>query len=165
VLGEIFFKKTRENFEESIRHLESRMTNSMNLANSDFKDDNTWTTPRIFNADFDSVFGQKDIATLQHVDDDEKMEIHLDTCGYKPGELKVQVGKGIVSVEGKHEEKSEAGQIMVSRQFSRQYCMPEGSKEEEVNSSLSKDGILVVSVPKHKTAIQQDNRNVPISLK
>merc|ERR1719222_1383705 len=90
---------------------------------------------------FGSMLDRKqDCSTIKHNEDDNKVEVHLDTSGYKPDELKVQVEGHIVRVEGKHEERSEAGTVMVSRQFVKEYALPEGSKPEGVESSLSKDG-------------------------
>merc|ERR1712012_307174 len=83
-------------------------------------------------------------------EDETKMEISLDTTGYKPDELKVQVREGELCVEGKHEERSEAGQVMVSRQFSKRYGLPQGAKRLEVMSNLSQDGVMVITVPKEK---------------
>ena len=97
-------------------------------------------------------------------DDNTKLEISLDTKGYKPDELKVSTGQGMISVEGKHEEKSQAGQVMVARQFSKKYSLPASARAEEVVSNLSQDGVLVISVPKRE-AIQQENRSVPIAVK
>jgi len=105
-----------------------------------------------------------DSAQLRVVEDDSKLELSLDTAGYKPDELKVTAGRGIICVEGKHEEKTEAGQVMVSRQFSRQYGLPANSKAEEVVSNLSQDGVLLVTVPKRK-AVGQERRQVPIETK
>merc|ERR1711963_369539 len=71
-----------------------------------------------------------------------------------------------VRVEGKHEERSEAGAVMVSRQFVKEYALPEGSKPEGVESSLSKDGVLVITMPKPRKAINTDkSRSVPIAIK
>merc|ERR1712004_38943 len=94
-----------------------------------------------------------------------KMEVHLDTVGYKPDELKVEVENGVVRVEGRHHEKSESGQVMVSRQFARQYALPQGAKPEEVVSSLSKDGVLAIHVPKQAPKKLSATRAVPIDLK
>merc|ERR1711962_406477 len=99
-------------------------------------------------------------------EDDNKVEVHLDTSGYKPDELKVQVEGSTVRVEGKHEERSQAGAVMVSRQFVKEYALPEGSKPEGVESSLSKDGVLVITMPKPRKAINTDkSRSVPIAIK
>jgi len=91
------------------------------------------------------------------------MEISIDTAGYKPDELKVSAGKGVISVEGRHEEKSEDGYVMVSRQFSKTYSLPQNANAEDVVSNLSQDGILVISVPKREQIM--DSRSVPIAIK
>merc|ERR1712107_142196 len=64
---------------------------------------------------------------MGHNEDDNKVEVHLDTSGYKPDELKVQVEGNTVRVEGKHEERSQAGAVMASRQFVKEYALPEES--------------------------------------
>merc|ERR1712223_329607 len=87
---------------------------------------------------------------LSMKNDDTKMEISLNTSGYKPSELKVNVSDGEISIEGKHEEKSEEGHTMVSRQFSRKYTLPAEAKLTEVVSNLSQDGVMVITVPKER---------------
>merc|ERR1712243_387373 len=141
-----FFKKARQNFEESIKHMESRMMHAINQESSDFKSEGHWMTPKNFNAELNSMFNDKDIDVIHCVDDETKLEVHLDTAGYKPDELKVEAGKGVITVVGKHEEKDSAGQVRVSRQFYREYMIPQGCREEVV-SSLSKNGVLVVTAP------------------
>ena len=69
----------------------------------------------------------------------------------------------MISVEARHEEKSEAGEVMVSRMMSRQYPLPAQARPAQVVSNLSKDGILVVTVPKSQH-VKQDERNVPIAM-
>lgn len=169
---EDFFKQARESFEESIKQMESRMSNALTLNTQGMNDSffpNEWTMnpPSSLNGNFGSMLDRKrDCSTIKHNEDDNKVEVHLDTSGYKPDELKVQVEGGIVRVEGKHEEKSEAGAVMVSRQFVKEYALPESSKPEGVESSLSKDGVLVITMPKPKKAINQDkSRSVPIAIK
>ena len=160
---EDFFKNARQSFEESIKHMESRMMHGINQESSELKSEGHWMTPKIFNADFDSLFNDKDIGVIHCVDDETKLEVHLDTAGYKPDELKVEAGKGVITVVGKHEEKDEAGQVRVSRQFCREYMIPQGCREEEVVSSLSKDGVLVVTAPRHKSVSKDGRRNVDIT--
>jgi len=128
------------------------MESQMKLSEDIFKD-----------TDSMSIFGAKDSNVIRMVDDDSKMEISLDTSGYKPDELKVSAGKGVISVEGRHEEKSEEGHVMVSRQFSKTYSLPQNSRSEDVVSNLSQDGILVISVPKREQIM--DSRSVPIAIK
>merc|ERR1711874_35728 len=64
--------------------------------------------------------------------------------------LSVNVADGQLVIEGKHLEKSEAGEVMLSRQFRRQYGLGPQFTLTEVVSNLSQDGVLVVTVPKEK---------------
>merc|ERR1711915_1113754 len=143
-----FFEESRKMFEQSLSSMESKLTSSEDI----FKE-----------TDSMSIFGAKDSSMIRMVNDDSKMEISLDTSGYKPDELKVSAGKGLISVEGKHEEKSEAGYVMVSKQFSKSYSLPPSANPEDVVSNLSQDGVLVISVPKRMQITE--NRSVPIAIK
>jgi len=147
-----FFKKARDSFESNMKQMESMTMGT------------EWMKP-FWDKDFDSMPLLKDSNVIKQEEDDNKLEVHLDTVGYKPDELKVEVSQGSVRVEGKHEEKSEAGQVMISKQFSRQYTLPENAKEEDVVSSLSKDGVLVVTMHKQKHNMVKGNRSVPIATK
>merc|ERR1719431_1362857 len=109
-----------------------------------------WMMPKITADKCSSSFEGNDTNLISLKDDEDKIEISLNTSGYKPQELKVQVAEGAVKVEGKHEEKAEDGQVMVSRQFSRTYGLPTGAKKMEVVSNLSQDGVMVITVPKEK---------------
>merc|ERR1711971_816087 len=165
---EDFFKQARESFEEGMKQMESRMSNSLTLDSQGINDsffpkDWMMIPPSSLNENFGSMLDRKrDCSTIKHNEDENKVEVHLDTSGYKPDELKVQVESGIVRVEGKHE----AGAVMVSRQFVKEYALPESSKPNGVESSLSKDGVLVITMPKPVKAINQDkSRSVPIAIK
>ena len=149
-----FFESSRKQFEESVKRMESAMKDfSRDILR--FEDQFPRMSPKMSLLDADE---------LKVLEAGDKVELSLDTAGYKPDELKVTAGRGIICVEGKHEEKTEAGQVMVSRQFSRQYGLPANSKAEEVVSNLSQDGVLLVTVPKHK-AVGQERRQVPIETK
>ena len=150
-----FFKKAREGFEESLKQMENMMSGFSS----------NWTNPSSFDSHFNSVMNNSDNCVIRHMEDDTKMEVQLDTVGYKPDELKVEVENGVVRVEGRHQEKSQSGQVMVSRQFARQYALPQGAKPEEVVSSLSKDGVLAIHVPKQAPKKLSATRAVPIDLK
>jgi len=145
-----FLKKARHNFEESIEQLESRLTNSMNIESSKMRSEEKWINPRISNADFDSIFDHKDTNTIEKVEDDTKLEIRLDTTGYRYDELEVKTKQGMITVKGRHEEKDESGEARVTKQFQRQFQLPQGSLEEEVFCSLTKEGVLIVTVPKQR---------------
>merc|ERR1711872_70349 len=86
------------------------------------------------------IFKSKDNEVIRVKEDEKKM--------------KVSVDKGVVTVEGKHEEKAEDGSKMVSRMFSRKYSLPPDAKAEDVVSNLSSDGVLVITAPKKNLAIK-----------
>merc|ERR1719369_1437469 len=109
-----------------------------------------WMMPRLFDENFNSLLDKKDSNLISMKNDDKKMEISLNTTGYKPSELKVNVSDGELTIEGKHEEKSEEGHTMVSKQLSRRYTLPAEAKLTEVVSNLSQDGVMVITVPKEK---------------
>ena len=108
-----------------------------------------WMMPSSFKdfKDMD-IFQSKDSEVIRVKEDDAKMEVSLDTSQYRPDELSVSVTEGVVTIEGKHEEKAEDGSKMVSRQFVRKYTLPSGARTEDVTSNLSSDGVLVITVDK-----------------
>merc|ERR1712083_458661 len=109
-----------------------------------------WMMPKLFDENFSSLLDKKDSNLISMKNDEKKMELSLNTTGYKPSELKVNVSDGELTIEGKHEEKSEAGHTMVSKQFCRRYTLPAEAKLTEVVSNLSQDGVMVITVPKEK---------------
>merc|ERR1712198_581638 len=109
-----------------------------------------WMMPKLFDENFNSLLDKKDSNLISMKNDENKMEISLNTTGYKPSELKVNVEDGELTIEGKHEEKSEEGHTMVSKKFSRRYTLPAEAKLTEVVSNLSQDGVMVITVPKEK---------------
>merc|ERR1711944_142846 len=123
--------------------------------------ENGWMFPRrwmlpALNTDLPNmdIFKDKDNEVIRVKEDESKMEVSLDTSQYRPDELKVMVNDGVLTVEGKHEEKAEDGSKMVSRMFSRKYTLPPSAKSEEVVSNLSSDGVLVITAPKKNLAIK-----------
>ena len=109
------------------------------------------------NSDFSNntdIFKSKDTEVIRDKEDESKLEVSLDTSQYRPDELSVSVSDGVLRVEGKHEEKAEDGSKMVSRMFSRKYTLPPSTKQEEVASNLSSDGVLVITAPKKTLAIK-----------
>jgi len=162
-----FFNQAQEQFRKQTERMESSMSESMNL--SSFFDKDFALTK--FDDDFfklskDSGFSKldlKDAHELSVKETEESLEIKLDTAGFKPDELRVTAGSGVICVEGKHEEKTEKGETMISRMISRQYPLPAQARPADVVSNLSRDGVLVVTVPKSKQ-IKQGERNVPIEM-
>merc|ERR1711974_428406 len=149
-----FFSKAEERFNQQMKMLESTRDNfgfsSLTNINKDFDLD----LPKLSLGDAEE---------LKVFDAGDKVELSLDTAGYKPDELKVTAGRGMVCVEGKHEEKSQSGEVMVSRQMSRQYDLPSSADPAQVTSNLSRDGVLLITIPKIQQQINHD-RNVPITM-
>jgi len=120
--------------------------------------DNGWMSDSMFDKSFDDmknsvtkrkdVFGSDDFGKAKIDEDKNKMEVSVDTTGFKPSELSVNVCGGTICIQGKHEEKSEEGEVMVLREFSRKYTLPQDARPEDVESSLLKDGTLKVTAKK-----------------
>ncbi len=111
-----------------------------------------------------NLFQDKDEQVIRMKDDEGKFELSLDTHGFRPDEIKVNVAGRVLGVEAKHEEKSDSN--FVSRQFSRRYTLPEGCEAARVNSNLSSDGILVITAPKRQAVKhQQEQTRIPVEVK
>jgi len=133
---------------------------ALDRQNSLTKWENGWMFPRRWmlpslKSEFRDMdlFKEKDSEVIRVKNDDNKMEVSLDTSQYRPDELNVSIADGAVTIQGKHEEKAEDGTKMVSRQFVRKYTLPAGAKPEDVVSNLSSDGVLVVTANKSNPAI------------
>jgi len=74
---------------------------------------------------------------------DKEFEIKLDVSDYSPEELTVKVTDDTLTISGKHSEKSD-GDSLVSRQFTRQFAIPENVESECIESLLTSDGQLVI---------------------
>ncbi|QQP41710.1 Lethal2essential for life [Caligus rogercresseyi] len=101
--------------------------------------------------------------SLDHVDDSkERLCISLDARSYEPEEIHIRVKDGYISVEAKHEEKSEDDQSFSSHQFVRRFALPSNVKAEDITSSLSSKGALQIIAPKHEQP--QAEINVPMEV-
>ena len=134
-------EKVRDHFTQQSQTMSKRFEDNWNKSESSMNADNRtnssmvpasdspmfrnllmprqWMMPKLFDDNFGSKLEMKDSNLISMKNDDTKMEISLNTAGYKPSELTVNVSDGEISIEGKHEEKSEEGHTMVSRQFLR----------------------------------------------
>jgi len=98
-----------------------------------------------------------------HISEDkDALRISLDVKQFKPEELSVKVADGFVVVEGKHEERRDEHGF-ISRHFSRRYQLPDAVDPDAVQSSLSSDGVLMVSAPKKALPAPDNQRTVPIT--
>lgn len=74
-------------------------------------------------------------------------QVCLDVQHFEPKEIEVKTENNTIIVHAKHEEKEdEHGYI--SREFTRRYQLPEGYQAENVVSTLSSDGVLMIKAPK-----------------
>jgi len=92
-----------------------------------------------------------------------RWQVMLDVQHFSPQELNVRTVEQTLEVEAKHEEKEDFHGL-VSRQFCRKYKIPEEFEATSAISSLSKDGILTVTMePKPAEQPKASARTVPIS--
>ena len=80
-------------------------------------------------------------------EDKDKFQVIIDVQQFAPNEITVKTVDKAIIIEGKHEEKKDEHGF-VSRQFTRRYVLPEGHDINNVQSSLSSDGVLTVTAPK-----------------
>merc|ERR1711915_945947 len=154
-------QKTWERFGEDFRNMSRISSSSMEqFHNRDSRTDQRCITPRENVWKMDRHLHNKESNLMKA--DDGQVKLSYDTSGYKPDELKVSVDKGVLTVEGKHEEKDEAGQRMVSRMFSRKQTLPKDVKSEDIVSNLSSEGVLTVTAPRNNLAIKNVNSNYKI---
>merc|ERR1712013_576092 len=155
-----FFKNTWEDFDKLTEGMFSEPWKTWKRFDQDFRHntssrhENGWLTPQCWMMPGLNSKLPKSLDSLKTDEDENKMEVRIDTSQYRPDELKVSVEKGVVTVEGKHEEKAEDGSNMVSRTFSKRYTLPADARDEDVVSKLSSDGVLVVTAPKSNLAIK-----------
>merc|ERR1711992_279005 len=123
-----------------------------------------WMLPQLLKDSDFHLPEMKDSLMMGLQEEKDKMEVTLDTSGYKPDELKVEIKDGELCVEGKHEERSQTGEVMVSRHFSRRFGMPQNVKKEGIVSNLSQDGVMVITMPKEQRIEEVERGNTPIQV-
>jgi len=147
-------ESSQQTFSREERKESTQENSSMTRHNTNSRHENGWFTPQRWMMPSLNSRLPKSLDSLKTAEDENKMEVRIDTSHYRPDELKVSVEKGVVTVEGKHEEKAEDGSNMVSRTFSKKYTLPADARDEDVVSKLSSDGVLVVTAPKSNLAIK-----------
>lgn len=76
----------------------------------------------------------------------------LDVAEFVAGEVEVLQDDKVLTVKGSVETQEGEGQSAV-RTFHRTFSIPQNSKEEDIDSALSEDGILTIFVPKKKERV------------
>ncbi|EFN87097.1 protein lethal(2)essential for life [Harpegnathos saltator] len=93
--------------------------------------------------------------------DNDNFKVIIDVRQFKPEEVNVKVVGRCIVVEAKHEEKrDEHGSI--SRQFLRKYLLPDRADLDQVSSSISLDGILIITAPLKKESEEPKERVIKI---
>jgi len=72
------------------------------------------------------------------------MKMQFDVREFKPDEIRVTFTKGMIHVEGKHEENTESSRCYF--EYSRKFNVPEYVESDKVTSKLSPEGILSIDV-------------------
>ncbi|XP_008551693.1 protein lethal(2)essential for life [Microplitis demolitor] len=93
--------------------------------------------------------------------DKDRFQVILDVQQFKPEEINVKVVDKCVVVEAKHEEKQDE-HGWISRQFVRKYMIPEQCDIDQVNSSLSSDGVLTITAPRKDVPKLENERQIKI---
>merc|ERR1712106_226930 len=88
---------------------------------------------------------QNGISRVQYDDDTYKILVNVEK--YKPEELVIKTVDNTVLVEAKHEEKTSDGRSYATQSFNQSFTLPRGVNPESVSSSLSKEGVLIISAP------------------
>jgi len=85
--------------------------------------------------------------------DDDKFQISLDAKDYKPEDLDVKVEGNTIIITAKQELQESGGTR--TRVFEQKFSLPSGVKAELVRSSLTREGVLVITAPRGNVAAQQ----------
>lgn len=105
---------------------------------------------------------RKDGAAMMGIaSDNDNFKVVIDVRQFKPEEITVKVVGRCIVVEAKHEEKrDEHGSI--SRQFLRKYLLPDRADLDEVSSTVSSDGILIITASLKKRPEEPKERVIKI---
>ena len=97
---------------------------------------------------------------------DDTFQVSVDVQGYKPEELIVNLDNNMLTLKGKHEEKSADGSHYVSRQFMRSMTVPNSVELDKIKSRITSGGkTLQVEAPIKKNYLDQStSREIPIQI-
>ncbi|KAK6044650.1 Hsp20/alpha crystallin family protein [Cooperia oncophora] len=94
----------------------------------------------------------------QATQDDSKLSFSLNVSKFKPDELKVTIDGRNLTVTG--EQEFQEGSSYSARSFLQQWTLPEDVNLEQIRSTLTDSGQLIIDVPKSEPA--GTIRNMPI---
>ncbi|XP_045618533.1 serine/arginine repetitive matrix protein 2 isoform X2 [Procambarus clarkii] len=94
---------------------------------------------------------QPDSETISFTEEDDRYKLVMDVEEYVPGEIEVVQDDKHLTVKGRLESTHDGH--TTTRTFNRNFHIPHNTREEDIDSALSKDGILTVYVPKKKERV------------
>lgn len=110
-------------------------------------------------------FGRQQTGSSEVSNNKNEFKVMLDVKHFSPKDIEVKTLDGrVVEIKAKHEEKMD-DHGFISREFSRKYVLPEDVQVEDIQTNLSKDGVLTISVP--KLAIEEgkpSEKKIPIKM-
>lgn len=94
---------------------------------------------------------------------DGEFQIHAELPGIDPEtDLEIDVSQGVLTIQGKREEKYEAGKHseFYYGRFLRSVSLPMGAQEDQIKATYQ-DGILRISIPVGEQA--EEGRKIPVT--
>ncbi|KAK2881188.1 hypothetical protein Q8A67_018456 [Cirrhinus molitorella] len=86
--------------------------------------------------------------------DRDRFIINLDVKHFSPEELMVKINDDFIEIHGKHNERQDE-HGSVAREFYRKYKISGGVDPGAIAASLSADGVLTISTPRHLLELPQ----------
>lgn len=131
--------------------------------------DNIWRMPqfpafRSFFRPWRSVFDDLDRQVGGHTTierDNNKYRVIVDVHQFAPEEITVRTDNEYITIEAKHKDKPDRHGY-VSREFMRRYLLPKGYDIDQLQPSLSSDGILTITAPKLALPALRSERILPV---
>lgn len=114
------------------------------------------TTLDIFDRNWADILRPKDRGSTIITADKNNFQLILDVQNFKPNEIKVKMIDRFVIVEAKHEKKEANDKKCNNMHFIKKYFVPEQVDIERIKSTLSSDGILMITAPIKK--ISEDEK-------
>lgn len=97
---------------------------------------------------------------IQDTEEGRVLKLRFDVTQYEPDEIVVKTVDNRLTVQAKHEERSENRSVY--REYNREFHLPDGTDVEQIRSSLSKDGVLTVDCPLPSPQLHGASRRIPI---
>ncbi|XP_051173882.1 protein lethal(2)essential for life-like [Leptopilina boulardi] len=109
------------------------------------------TSLDFFDRNWADILRPKDSGSSIITADKNNFQLILDVQNFKPNEIKVKIVDRFVIVEAKHEEKEDDKKVN-KLHFVKKYFVPDQVDIENIKSTLSTDGILMITAPIKKVS-------------